>query len=115
MMAPRMLKRVAAFLTIALFLLTAVRAGWSQLETDFPNYYTAAVALRHRQPLRSYYDWSWFARQMNYAGIERGTGAYTPQTPLTMLPMAPLTSEPPLAAKRIWLTLNLAFLGITIW
>ena len=52
---------------------------------------------------------------MNYAGIERQMGAYSPQTPLTMLPIVGLTSFSPLVAKRIWLVLNLVFLGTTIW
>jgi len=85
------------------------------LETDFPNYYTAASLVRHGQSLSSYYDWTWFARQMNYIGIDRQLGAYTPQTPLTMLPFVMLTGFPPQIAKRIWLILNLLFLGVTIW
>ena len=85
------------------------------LETDFPNYYTAASLVPHGHSLRSYYDWTWFARQMNYVGIDRQLGAYTPQTPLTMLPFVMLTGFPPQTAKRIWLILNLVFLGVTIW
>jgi hypothetical protein len=95
-------------------MLTAFRAGWTRLSTDFPNYYTAAMATRHREPLRSFYDWTWFARQMNYAGIENQLGAYTPQTPLTMLPMMALTSVPPQTAKRVWLTIDLVMLAATI-
>ena len=94
---------------------TSFRAGWTQLSTDFPNYYTAAVLVMRGQPLRDYYDWTWFARQMNYAGVERQLGAYTPQTPLTMLPMMPLAGLPPLAAKRVWLSLDLVFLAATVW
>ncbi|HEY7098522.1 MAG TPA: glycosyltransferase 87 family protein [Terriglobales bacterium] len=93
---------------------TSFRSGWKWDETDFPNYYTAAVLVRKHQPLRNYYDWTWFQRQMSYAGIER-FGAYTPQTPLTMLPMVGLTAFPPQGAKRIWLLFNLGFLALTIW
>ena len=80
-----MVKRLAASLTFLLVLAGPFRAGWTHLETDFPNYYTAAWAVRQELPLREYYDWTWFARQMNYVGIERQLGVYTPQTPLTML------------------------------
>lgn len=103
-----------ALLTFIAFLLTAFRAGWTRAETDFLNYYTAAVLVRHRQPLRNFYDWTWFQRQMNDAGVERQLGAYTPQTPLTMLPILPLTSLPVQRAKQVWLVCNLFFLSATI-
>jgi hypothetical protein len=107
--------RIAVVLTFLFLLATSVRIGWTTAETDFPNYYTAARALRQGQPLRSYYDWTWFARQMNYAGNGTQLGAYTPQTPLTMLPFVPLTGLPPQRAKQIWLLLNLSFLLATVW
>ena len=110
-----MLKRLAASLTFLLVLAGPYRAGWTHLDTDFPNYYTAAWAVRQGLPLREYYDWTWFARQMNYAGIEWQLGTYTPQTPLTMLPMIPLTRFPPQRAKQVWLVLSLVFLGVAIW
>src|SRR5215471_10980218 len=106
--------RLAILLGFAYLMATSFRSGWTQEETDFPNYYTAAVLVRKHQPLRRYYDWTWFQRQMSYAGVER-FGAYTPQTPLTMLPMVGLTGFPLQQAKRIWLLFNLGFLGLTIW
>jgi hypothetical protein len=107
--------RLAALGTCLFFLVVPFRAGWTQTGTDFPNYYTAAVLVRQHQPLRNYYDWTWFARQMNYAGNGMQLGAYTPQTPLTMLPMVGLTGFAPQTAKRIWLASDLVFLGVTIW
>jgi hypothetical protein len=108
--------RLAAFLTIVFFLATAFFIGWMRLATDFPNYYTAALLVRKGpHNLRDYYDWTWFERQIDYAGIEPQLGAYTPQTPLTMLPMVGLTALKPIIAKRVWLVLNLGFLGATIW
>ena len=67
--------RGAAAVAFVIFLSTAFRAGWTQSATDFPNYYTAAVLVRERMPLRRFYDWTWFARQMNYSGVERQLGA----------------------------------------
>ena len=99
----------------AAFLATAFPAGWDRCETDFPNYYTAAVLVRQGAPLRNYYDWPWFQRQINYAGIERQLGGYIPQTPIAMLPILPLSGFPPQTAKRLWLICDLAFLGATIW
>src|ERR1700744_673247 len=107
--------RGAAAVAFVIFLSTAFRAGWTQSATDFPNYYTAAVLVRERMPLRRFYDWTWFARQMNYSGVERQLGAWTPQTPLTMLPMVALAGLPPQEAKRVWLVFNLALLATVFY
>src|ERR1700692_2988780 len=107
--------QIVALLMLALFLATSFRKGWTGNETDFPNYYTAAVLVRQGAPLREYYDWTWFQRQMNYAGIEHQLGAYLPQTPLTMLPIVPFAGFPVHTAKQIWLALNLIFLAATLW
>jgi Glycosyltransferase family 87 len=111
-----MISRILATALLLVFLLTTFRHGWNTPTTDFPNYYTAAVLVRnHVKPLRDYYDWTWFQRQMNYAGIETQLGAYPPQSPLTMLPIVPFANLPVQRAKQIWLTLNLLFLLATIW
>jgi hypothetical protein len=107
--------RLASVVAFILFLAGPFLGGWMNAETDFPNYYTAAVLVREHQPLHRFYDWTWFARQMNYAGNGTQIGAYTPQTPLTMLPMVALAGFPPQTAKRIWLVCDLLFLGATIW
>jgi hypothetical protein len=104
-----------AALAYCLFLATSFRAGWNRAETDFPNYYTAAVLVCKGEPLQKFYDWTWFQRQMNYAGVEAQLGSYFPQTPLTMLPLVPLAELPVQTAKRGWLLLNLGFLAATFW
>ncbi len=96
------------------FLLTTFRYGCNRAASDFPNYYTAAVLVRERQPLREYYDWTWFERQMHYAGVEQ-LGGYVPQTPLTMLPLVGIAGFRVQTAKRIWLAFNLACLIATLW
>jgi hypothetical protein len=107
--------RVLAAAAYCLFLLTSFRAGWNRAETDFPNYYTAAVLVSKGEPLRNLYDWTWFQRQMNYAGVEAQLGSYVPQTPVTMLPIVPLARFPVQTAKRAWLALNLGFLAGAFW
>jgi len=102
-------------MAVALFFWIAIRPAWSHVETDFPNYYTAAAELRRGTHLRDLYDWTSFQRAMNRAGFETQLGAYTPQTPLTMLPFVPLTDFSPLMAKRIWLCLNFVLLLATLW
>jgi Glycosyltransferase family 87/WD40-like Beta Propeller Repeat len=107
--------RLAVLFTLLILLGTAFRWGWTRLETDFPNYYTAATLLRQHQPLRNYYDWTCFAREMSYAGNGMIIGGYTPQTPLTVLPILALTRFAPQTAKRIWLIFNLGFLWASVW
>ena len=107
--------RWIALLALIFFLSRAFRAGWTELNTDFPNYYTASVLVRQGQPLHDYYDWTWFQRQMNYAGVEHQLGNYNPHTPLTALPLVGLTKLAPLRAKQVWLLFNLGFLAMTVW
>jgi hypothetical protein len=107
--------RLAVLVTLLILLGTAFRTGWMRVETDFPNYDTAArLAVQHK-PLRNYYDWAWFVREMNYAGYGRTIGTYAAQTPLTMLPMMGFTRFAPQTAKRIWLVFNLGFLWASVW
>ena len=115
---PRLIQtviRAAALAALLAFIATSFRMGWNKSATDFPNYYTAAVLIRRGEPLHQFYDWTWFQRQMSYVGFERQLGAYTPQTPLTMMPFVPLTQTQPQSAKRLWLAVNLAFLGAIVW
>ncbi len=85
------------------------------METDFPNYDTAARLVVQHKPLRNYYDWTWFVREMNYDGYGRTIGTYASQTPLTMLPMMGFTRFAPQTAKRMWLLFNLGFLAGSVW
>jgi Glycosyltransferase family 87 len=110
-----LIERCLAAFALLFFLASAFRGGWRDLNTDFPNYYTAAVLVRQGQPLHNYYDWTWFQRQMGYAGVDHQLGNYNPHTPLTMLPLIPLTRLAPLPAKHVWLICNLFFLSITVW
>jgi hypothetical protein len=105
---------VFAVASFSWFLWDATGRGWSRSSTDFPNYYTAAVLARTHQPLRMYYDWTWFQRQMHYAGIERQLGGYIPQTPATMAPFVPLSFLAPAVARKVWFVLNFAFLGLSL-
>src|SRR6185369_2512227 len=77
-------------------------------------YYTAAKLTRQGQPLRSFYDWTWFQRQIHYAGIDHQLGGYIPHTPATMLPFLPLTALPPQRAKQVWIAAGVVFLAVSI-
>ena len=100
---------------LLIFLMTGFRRGFESDVTDFPNYYTAAVLVRKHAPLRKFYDWTWFAREMDKVGLGTRIGSYTPQTPLTMLPMVGFAGLSLQRAKQVWLIFNLLFLAITLW
>jgi hypothetical protein len=107
-----------AFVSAVLYgqlLLTSFRRGWTQVETDFPNYYTAAVLTVQGQPLWNFYDWTWFQRQMNYTGTERQLGSYIPFPPFAMAPVLPLVGLEPQQAKQVWLIFTLLCLMASVW
>lgn len=109
-------RRLLVWVAVALASLVfapSFRKGWTQVETDFPNYYTAAVLARRHLPLERFYDWPWFQRQMNYTGTERQLGGYIPQTPLTMMPLLPMSGLAPQDAKHVWLVLNAVLLLVS--
>ena len=85
--------------------------AWSSLNSDFANYYLAARLYRQGYPIERVYDWVWFQRQKDHAGVERPHVSFDPNPPTCVLPVLPLSSLPPLAAKRCWLLVNLALLG----
>lgn len=114
-MTRRWLLWIAALLSIFFLFIPPLRHGWTHVETDFPNYHTAAKMARERQPLRDLYDWTTFQRQMNYAGWGLQLGGYIPHTSLTALPMVPLVTLPPMTAKRVWLAFSVACFAAAIW
>lgn len=114
-MIPRGWITLAVLATLAFFLANAVYPGMTRLNTDFPNYFTAAREARAGQHFERTYEWAWFQKKKNEAGIERPLGSYSPASPLTILPFIPLTGLPPLRAKQVWLCLNLGFLASALW
>src|SRR3954452_16610911 len=89
--------------------------AWVHTESDFPSYYTAAHLVVERKPLREFYDMARFQQHMDSFVLPNRLGGYIPQTPLTMLPFVPLTKVGMQDAKRIWLMIDIGFLGGTIW
>ena len=101
-------------LLIGLFFWFGFRPAWTTLNTDFPNYYLAARLHRQGFTLDRANDWAWFIRQKDHAGIKNPIIGFVGLTLLSILPVEPLASFPPLAAKRLWLIVNLILLGLVI-
>lgn len=93
----------------------ALPRSWSHLNTDFPNYYITARLLHEGSRTSRMYEWIWLQRQKDRMGIsasDQPLVGFVPDTPFSALLVWPLTSWPPLAAKRIWILINLALLGL---
>src|SRR5215471_6514055 len=100
---------------IAVFAWRSFVPAWRSLNTDFPSYYVAASLFARGDSLSRVYDWTWFQRQKDHAGIENRVVAFNALTLYSALPIAPLTLFQPLAAKRCWLIINLFFLGLSLF
>lgn len=88
--------------------------AWRHLNSDFPNYYVVARLYRDGYPLERVYEWVWFQRHADHLGIGRRLVSYIPLTLPSALIVSPLSSLPPLQAKRCWLMANLVFMVLTL-
>ncbi len=98
---------------VVFFVWRGLIPAWRSLNTDFPNYYLTAQLYRQGYPLEGVYDWIWFQRQKDHAGISQPLVSYVPLTLLSALAVLPLSSFPALEAKRCWLVVNLVLLFLT--
>jgi hypothetical protein len=111
--------RIAEWIVFALlaahFGARSLPKAWQTLNTDFPNYYLTARLVREHYDTSRVYEWIWLARQKDHRDIDQRTVGMVPITPFSTLVVYPLTSMPPLAAKRCWIILNLGLLIATLY
>jgi hypothetical protein len=96
----------AIFLFILFQLIFGVIPGWSDIQSDFPNYYVAAQLIHSDKDSLRLYDNDWFQEQILSHGI-KAQGKFAPFPPPTAFILYPLTFLEPLSAKRVWLCFNL--------
>src|SRR5437016_13620106 len=100
------MKRLALYSAIAILAIRLVWMfvipGWSQITTDYQNYYTAAWAVRHGEPLMDLYDPFWFENEKARAGIVAPPALFNYYTPFSALVMWPIAGFSPIAAKHAW-------------
>jgi hypothetical protein len=104
---------IALAALVALFVAKGLVPAWARIETDFPNYYLSARLHREGVPLGRIYEWIWFERQKDRAGLDWGSIGFGVLTPWSALVLVPIAGLPALAAKRCWLCVNLLLLGAT--
>lgn len=109
----RAIETLLLVLLAGLFLWRGLLPAWRSLNTDFPNYYLAARLYRQGYSLSRVYDWIWFQRQKDHAGIEPRIVEFIPSTPYAALVVLPFAALPPLQAKQRWLAVNLLLLVLT--
>jgi hypothetical protein len=101
-----LLRRTAALLLfVALTLVLAARGivpALSKVDTDFPNYFTAAKIVADGGNTDRLYDNGWFQDQMRRYQIGKPSeGEFKPFPPPTALLLLPLARLQPLAALRV--------------
>lgn len=107
------MRRLEVALGAASFLLILVGSvlpALRSVNSDFSNYYLPARLLARGESTADLYEFSWFQRQMIYAGIEDRSGAFNRFPPPAGLVMLPLGWLEPLTAKRVWTLVSLAAL-----
>ena len=84
--------------------------AWRTLNTDFPNYYTAARLVHEGYDTSRMYEWTWIEREKDHRAVDIRVLGLLPITPFSTLVLWPLSGLSPLTAKHIWILANLAFL-----
>src|SRR5262247_2235981 len=70
-----------------------------RIATDFSNYYIPARLIARGASTARLYEFSWFQRQMEYAGIHDALGGFNYFPPPAALPLIPLGGLDAVTAK----------------
>ena len=62
---------------VAIFVWRGFVPAWKTVNSDFADYYLAARLYHQGYPLGQIYDWTWFQRQKDHAGIETPLVGFT--------------------------------------
>ena len=115
-------RRVASWMERFILLLAIAYLGmhtwpraWSKLNTDFPNYYLTARLVHEDYDTARIYEWRWFQREKDHRSIDDPIVGLIPITPFSTLIMWPISEMPALAAKHVWMLVNLALLVPLCW
>ena len=103
------------FLAILYLGLHTMPRAWGKLNTDFPNYYMSARLAHEGYDTARVYEWVWLQRQKDHRAIDIPLIGLIPITPFSTLAMWPITGLSALAAKHVWLLVNLALLVPLCW
>jgi Glycosyltransferase family 87/WD40-like Beta Propeller Repeat len=108
-------ERGVLFLLVLYLGLHTMPRAWSSLVTDFPNYYMSARMAHEGYDTSRMYEWAWLQREKDHRAVDVRVIGLLPITPFSTLVMWPLTGLAPLAAKHVWILVNLALLVPVGW
>src|SRR5258708_27681173 len=103
-------ERALLALLFLLFVFRAIIPAWGHVDSDFANYYLAARLYRQGYPVERVYEWTWFQRQKDHAGIEQPLVGFMPLTLTSALTIVPLSLLSPLWANRVWSVISFGLL-----
>lgn len=117
--AHRWKQLLASVLLVGLGSLVLVRGivpALTRIDTDFPNYYTAARIVVAGGPVQRMYDDAWFQEQTSKEIPGRKTfGRFAPFPPPTALLLVPLAGLDPPSALRVLTAVSLVCLLCCAW
>lgn len=99
-----------------LFVLVVYRGvfpAFTQIDTDFPNYYTAARIVLEQGDVNRLYDDQWFQEQITAHRIQ-AKGKFSPFPPTTALLATPLGLVQPQTALRLLTLVNLICVSLCV-
>ena len=108
-------ERGALLLLVLYICFHTMPRAWRSLITDFPNYYMSARLAHENSDTSRMYEWDWLQREKDHRAVDVRVIGLVPITPFSTLIMWPLAKLTPLAAKRIWILVSLAFLLPLCW
>lgn len=94
---------------VVFLVLKGIVPGFTLIQTDFPNYYTAGNIARNGDNVERLYDDFWFQEQIHKHGMPV-PGKFSPFPPPTAILFIPFSYLPPLAAQQALNVLNIIFL-----
>jgi hypothetical protein len=109
------LERGVLLLLVLYLCVHTLPRAWSKLNTDFPNYYLSARLAREGYDTSRMYEWAWLQREKDHRAVDIRIIGLLPITPFSTLAMWPLAALSPLAAKRVWIAVNLTLLVPLAW
>jgi len=104
------IERALLFVAVLYLCIHTLPRAWQTLNTDFPNYYMSARLVHEGYDTSRMYEWRWIEREKDHRGVDIRVIGMLPITPFSTLVVWPLAGLAPLAAKHVWILLNLAFL-----
>jgi hypothetical protein len=108
-------ERIVLTLSLLYLCMHTLPRAWKTLNTDFPNYYISARLAHESYDTSRMYEWTWIEREKDHRAIDIRVIGLLPITPFSTLAVWPIADLPPLAAKHLWIVLNLFFLAPIGW